>query len=337
MRKLATIRVIDNIKPIKDADNIELAVIDGWQSVVRKNEFKAGQRIIYCEIDSLLPTKPEYEFLRKSCYYKDHLDQEWFRLKTIRLRGEYSQGLILPCLFTDPVGTDLTDRLGIEKYEPPIPAQLAGLIEGQFPFFIKKTDEERIQNLIDEFENFNGKFFYISEKLDGTSATFYWINKSIGKFQSNHFGVCSRNLELKNTEENTYWNISRKYHLEEKLRSLNKNIAIQGEICGPGIQKNYYNLKEHMFFIFNIYDIDNNIYLKKTEVEDICNDFNLDMVPFYSTLTFNNITLEDLLNMASEKSFICTSKEREGLVFVNDNIDRISFKVINNKFLLKNQ
>ncbi len=209
-RKLASVRVINDIQKIPEADMIELAIVDGWKVVVAKNVgHKIGDMVIYCEIDSFLPIKEEFEFLRKSSYKKMG-DQEGFRLKTIKLRGQVSQGLILPISVLNPTdtniyvtpfeGLDVTEMLGIVKYEPPIPAELAGKVKGLFPSFIRKTDEERIQNLASEYELFKtqnkeGVKFYVTEKLDGSSATYY--------FKDGIFGVCSRNLELLETEGNT--------------------------------------------------------------------------------------------------------------------------------------
>jgi hypothetical protein len=149
-RKLVTFRTVSDIRPIKDADMIELAIVDGWQLVVKKNEFNIGDRAVYCEVDSFIPCKPEFEFLRKSSYKKMG-EEEGFRLKTLRLRGEISQGLLLPLSSVDLKGDeneeDLASLLGIKLYEPPLPAQLAGLVAGLFPSFIQKTDQERVQNL----------------------------------------------------------------------------------------------------------------------------------------------------------------------------------------------
>lgn len=166
MRKLATIRKINDLQPIEEADRIELATVDGWQVVVAKNVgHKIGDIVVYCEIDSFIPVEPEFEFLRKTSYKKME-DKEGFRLKTVKLRGQVSQGLIIPLddalniikrrnggLYFDPkqLGFDLTVLLGISKYEPPIPAQLAGIMKGIFPIFIRKTDEERIQNFADKY------------------------------------------------------------------------------------------------------------------------------------------------------------------------------------------
>jgi RNA ligase (TIGR02306 family) len=234
LRKLATIRKITDIRPIEGADKIEIATVGGWNVVVAKDvEHKVGNSVVYCEIDSFLPIKEEFEFLRKSSYKKMG-DQEGFRLKTIRLRGQLSQGLILPISVVPitqfatghdlPEGLDVTEMLGIVKYEPPIPAELSGKVKGGFPSFLRKTDEERVQNLVKEYEEYkltSEHQFYMTEKLDGSSATFY-MNES-------EFGVCSRNLELLETEGNTFWKVARELDLENKFK-IKGNICLQGEL-----------------------------------------------------------------------------------------------------------
>jgi RNA ligase (TIGR02306 family) len=219
MRKLASIKIIDDIQPIEGADMIELAVVGGWKVVIAKDVgHKVGDHVVYCEIDSFLPIEPEFEFLRKSSFKKMGA-QEGFRLKTIKLRGQVSQGLIIPLRDAidviirrsgmDYVGTfaeddDVTGMLGIQKYEPPVPAQLAGKAKGNFPGFIQKTDEERVQNLTRDYEGWklqSAHQFYAAEKLDGSSATFY--------LRDGQFGVCSRNLELVEVEDNTFWKVAR--------------------------------------------------------------------------------------------------------------------------------
>ena len=334
MRILASIRVISEIRSIAGADNIELAVVDGWQCVVKKGEFKADEKVIYCEVDSFLPVKPQYEFLRKSSYRKMG-DQEGFRIKTIKLRGQISQGLIVPITnvntpdpFTLIVGTDVSDLLGIVKWEPPVPAQLAGEVEGPFPSFIRKTDEERIQNLIDNLPGWKsaGIKFQITEKLDGTSATYYCKD---GKY-----GVCSRNWELKHDPNNTFWKVAEELKLEEKLNNYKGNLALQGELAGPGIQKNIYKLKKPQLFVFNIWDIDARAYFSKDDMRDWCRKYDLDMVPeFPERITV--LELEDMLNFADGKSELGDCK-REGLVWTSVNSpNRISFKVISNQYLLE--
>jgi len=346
-RKLATIRKIKEIRPIEGADAIELAIVDGWQVVVAKNVgHKVGDSVVYCEIDSFLPIREEFEFLRKSSYKKMG-DQEGFRLKTIKLRGQVSQGLILPIdilpirQFTTvgnlPLGMDVTEMLGIVKYEPPVPAQLAGKVKGSFPSFLRKTDEERVQNLEKEYREWtisSKHQFYATEKLDGSSFTCY--------IKDGVFGVCSRNMDLLETEDNTFWVVARKLDLENKLRSFGKNICFQGEMVGSGIQGNHYGLKEQTVLFYNIYLIDEMEYFNFPLFRKTLMDLELLSVPilespFYfppdpdSNLPFSSVSA--LLKAAEGKSILNDKVEREGLVIRS--MDRtISFKAISNKFLL---
>jgi len=329
-RKLASIRKISDIQPIKDADMIELVIVDGWKVVVAKNvNHKIGDLVVYCEIDSFLPIKEEFEFLRKSSYKKMD-DQEGFRLKTIKLRGQVSQGLILP-IHVLPLlemvheGQDVTEMLGIVKYEPPIPAELSGKVKGLFPSFLRKTDEERIQNLSSEIETWKDTTFYVTEKLDGSSATFY--------YKDGEFGVCSRNLELLETEENTFWKFARQNDLENKMKDFGLNISIQGELIGEGIQGNPYKIKGQTVRFFNLFGIDLQEYYSLPVFEGLCNRFGIKMVPILDKNFKLPETVEDILKYADGKSELNRTFDREGVVIRN--LDKkISFKAISNKFLL---
>jgi RNA ligase (TIGR02306 family) len=330
-RKLASIRKISDIQPIEGADMIELAIVDGWKVVVAKNvNHKVGDLVVYCEIDSFLPIKEEFEFLRKGSYKKMVDGTEGFRLRTIKLRGQVSQGLILP-IHTLPLlemvheGQDVTEMLGIVKYEPPIPAELAGKVKGLFPSFLRKTDEERIQNLSGEIETWKDKTFYVTEKLDGSSATFY--------YKDGEFGVCSRNLELLETEDNTFWKFARQVDLENKMRDFDINISLQGELIGEGIQGNPYKIKGQTVRFFNLFDIDLQEYHNLSMFEGVCNRFGVEMVPILNKHFDMFDTVEELLEYADGKSVLNPNFDREGVVIRS--LDRkISFKAISNKFLL---
>lgn len=355
-RKLASIRKISDLKPIEGADKIELAIVDGWKVVVAKDvNHKIGDLVIYCEIDSFLPIKEEFEFLRKSSYKKMKDGTEGFRLKTVKLRGQVSQGLILPLSILEgedemrigiseqpwgkqlqlgpyddalviEVGVDVTERLGITKYEPPIPAELAGKVKGFFPSFIPKTDEERIQNLSDEYEKMKETVFYVTEKLDGSSATFY--------FKDGEFGVCSRNLELLETEDNTFWKVARQLGLENKMRNFGINISLQGELIGEGIQGNPYKIKGQTIRFFNLFDIDLQQYHTLSMFETVVKkQFGLETVPILERYFKLPETVEEILKYADAKSELNPIFDREGVVIRS--LDRkISFKVISNQFLL---
>jgi RNA ligase (TIGR02306 family) len=352
IRKLSSIRKIDEIRPIKDADRIEVAKIGGWNVIVKKGEFKEGDLCVYCEIDCLLPEKPEFEFLRS----------KHFRIKTIKMKNQLSQGIIFPlCILGNKcndfkVGTEVTEQLGIKKYEAPISPQLMGMAKGNFPtHIIPKTDEERIQNCLGVLDELKGKLCYITQKEDGTSFTAYH-NVEVDMNPEDPglkevFGVCSRNLELKNesfpgSDVNVYWKIAKQYDIENKLKdyyhNYGVNLAIQGEICGDGINKNPLGLSRNtqQLHIFNIWNIDEQKYLDYELIETVCSELGIPMV---ETIYFGrfNFTLEELLKMAEGK-YTGTNNEREGIVirpdfetFSETLQGRLSFKVINNLYLLK--
>jgi RNA ligase (TIGR02306 family) len=335
-RKLASVRRISDIQEIPGADMIELAIVDGWKVVVAKNVgHKINDLVVYCEIDSFLPIKEKFEFLRKSSYKKMG-DQEGFRLRTVKLRGQVSQGLILPMsvLYDNrslsafdelTVGDDVTSILEIVKYEPPIPAELAGKVKGLFPSFIRKTDEERIQNLASEYDEMKKHTYYVTEKLDGSSATFY--------FNNGEFGVCSRNLELLETEGNTFWKVVRELDLENKLKEYGVNLSVQGELIGEGIQGNPYKIKGQTVRFFNLFDIDLQVYHSLSMFKSLMTDLGLQTVPVLETQFHLPDTIDELLMRADGKSELNPNFDREGIVIRSLDI-KISFKVISNKFLL---
>ena len=353
-RKLASIQRVASIRPIEGADAIEVVRINNWDVVSKKGEYKPGYLCVYFEIDSFLPIREEFEFLRKSSY-KKMADQEGFRLRTIRLRGQLSQGLVVPlsiledemkigaCTQENGIlqlgpyddalvieeGVDVTDLLGIVKYEAPIPAELAGKVKGNFPSFLRKTDEERVQNLVTEYENWiaDDLDLYVTEKLDGSSATFY-LNEG-------EFGVCSRNLDLLETEENTFWKVARELKLEEKLREYGKNLAIQGELIGEGIQGNPYKIKGQTVKFFNVFDIDSQSYYGLPMfLATFQHQFHLETVPILTNLTMKlPKTIDECLFCAEAKSVLNPNFDREGIVFRTMGRD-VSFKAISNKFLL---
>jgi|6_EtaG_2_1085325.scaffolds.fasta_scaffold00905_7 RNA ligase (TIGR02306 family) len=333
MRKLATIRRISKIHPIPDAENIELAIIDGWQVVVKKHEFRPGDLGIYCEIDSFLPMTDQFEFLSSRGLQTIANGTQGHRLKTAKLCGQISQGLFIPIPFIIPdniskiEGFDCTEVLGIQLYEPKIPAELNGEVKGPLPSFIQKTDEERIQNHPDYFERWAGHKFTVTEKLDGTSFTAY-LNK--GKF-----GVCGRNYEfnLDTQKKNTYLQVAKSLDLERRLRVLGKNIAIQGELIGEGIQKNRYKIKGHAVRFFTVFDIDKRRPMSPNATLKFLKNIDLKPVPVIKNGLEFSFNIDSILSYAEGKSELSDST-REGLVFRHTDDSRISFKVISNKFLL---
>lgn len=349
MRKLASIQVIKDIRPIQNADAIEVVTVLGWNVVAKKGEFSIGDLAVYFEIDSFLPVTPTFEFLRKGCYKKLPDGTDGFRLRTVRLRGQLSQGLLLPLtafphidFSSIPVGGEVTNLLGVTKFEPPIPPSLAGEVKGLFPSFIRKTDQERIQNLYDDYKQmFPTELWEVTVKLDGSSGTYY--------LNDGEFGVCSRNLELRESDGNTFWKIARQCNIEETLRKINAetglNLALQGEVIGEGIQGNKEKIKGHQFHIFDIYDIHNQRYMTPEERRQLFTDF-IDFTGVYHVPIFEvshypfGQSLESLLELASGPS-LNPETSREGLVFKSNRRgwphgDVVSFKVISNQFLEKN-
>ena len=331
-RKLASVVKIADIQPIAGADAIVVATVRGWKVVVKKDEFKVGDLAVYFEIDSFLPIRPQFEFLRKSSY-KRMGSVEGFRLKTIRLRGQISQGLLTPIpegISNPKEGDDLTEALDVVKYEPPIPAQLAGKIKGTFPSFIPKTEEIRIQNFESEV-GFSpvGERAYVTEKLDGTSFTCY--------FNNGVFGVCGRNWELSETSDNSLWRMANLLQLKEKMTKHGKNIALQGELVGAGINGNLYGLSDHRLFFFTGYDIDKGRRMFFDELEWVLFGLDLQMVPVLEKYGFvipNESNIVDyMLKYAEGKSVLNMEVDREGVV-VRGLEREFSFKAISNTYLL---
>ena len=329
-RVLASVRVIKDISPIEGADKIEVATVDGWKVVVAKDfGHKVGDMVIYCEIDSFLPIIEEFEFLRKSSYKKMG-DEEGFRLRTIKLKKQISQGLILPISVLPTSieineGLDVTEVLGIKKYEPPVPAELSGIAKGLFPSFLRKSDEIRIQNLSSEYEELKKHKYYITEKLDGSSATFY--------YKDGVFGVCSRNLELLESEGNTFWKVARNLDLENKLKGVSYNVCIQGELVGEGVQGNPYKVKGQTVKFFNAFNIDTQEYLNYKGFEHLIDMLELETIPVLSEDFTLPDTIDELLQYADDKSKLNPNFDREGVVIRT--LDRKkSFKVISNVFLV---
>ena len=339
MRKLATIQKILETNQIPDADYIELVKIMGWQCVAVKNEFKPGDLCVYFEVDSYLPIDERFEFLRASSYRNNEYMGEGFRVKTAKFRGEISQGLALPLsafpeLNNCTEGDDVTDLLNVRKWEMPEQLSSAGTAIGSKPFGIPTTDETRIQSVPDFLEHFIDKPYYISTKMDGTSCTIY--------VKEGKVGVCGRNTEYK--EENdkcSMWAYVNKHNLKEKLIELGEDIALQGEFCGGGIQKNRLKLTEPALYIFDVIKIGDNGTLNKcglNEILEYCNKLDLQSVPIEETGDAFRYTLPELIERAKGK--YASGLDKEGIVVRTQEYgrvgnDKLSFKVINNDFLAK--
>lgn len=340
MRKMATIRRIDDIRPIPDADAIECAVVGGWTVVVKRGEFKTGDLAVYVEIDAWIPHDLA-PFLSKGQEPREFEGIKGERLRTVKLRGQLSQGLLLPLhILTnygadlevgDDVNSHLAAHLQIVKYEPPIPAQLAGEVKGPFPGVVPKTDQERIQNLSNELDVWRAEadFWEVTEKLDGSSMTAYMIN--------GEFGVCSRNLDLKRNNDNSLWKAAHTQALEEILvdcAQLYNNIALQGELVGEGIQGNPYKKKGQHFFLFDVYLVDKGRYMTPAERHKFIHDTGVSHVPIIDRGGIIQQGMDSIIAGAEGKSLLNEQTEREGLVFKRCD-GKASFKAISNRFLIK--
>lgn len=326
MRKLVTIRNIANIFPIIDADIIERAQIDGWNVVVKKGDFQSGDSCIYAEIDSVFPATDErFAFL------------EGKRLKTKKMRGVVSQGIAFPISILGAtnvaVGDDVTDLLGVTKYEPPAPKDVS--VKGDFPWFISKTDAERVQNLVEELQIHQHRTAYITEKLDGSSITIF-CRKFENEWQT---GVCSRNFELKLDAENQFVSTVKRLGILEKLVEFcqlnNLSLALQGELVGAGVQGNKYKFAATDIFFFNVFDIAENKKLPLAGFVETVRELGFRIIPILQTDYVLHSDIERYLSEAEGKSTLNDKTEREGIIFRTLEGD-FDFKAISNRFLLKN-
>lgn len=362
MRQLATIRRVTKILPIEGADSIVLAQIDGWQCIALKEEFKDDDLCIYFEIDSWIPRMPQVEHLYSRAGKKFN-DREGIRIKTIKLRGQLSQGLALPIgkfmeLFVGSKfdegqelceyffeGNDVSEMIGVEKFELPIPLELAGQARGNYPSFIPKTDQERCQNIAKNiFEKNAGARYERTMKMNGTSFTGYHLEEEVGPAVD---GVCSRNWDLDMGEDNAGNSLVRMFvdsGLQAALRGFKRDLAVQGELMGPGIIKNYEGFASHKLFVFDIFDIDKQDYLTPEERHEVLADLyrfglNEDMVKSVPILGMN-VSLEELgitdipSLLVSAEGASLQHAVREGDVYKRMD-GKFSFKAISNNFLLK--
>lgn len=350
MRKIVSVQRIDSIEPIPNGDFIETAKIKGWNIVVKKGDFKVGDHCAYFEIDSFIPVDIVYfKFLEKYNRIKTNIDNiKGYVIKTVKLRGVISQGLIVSIqdlkdnkLLDDRIyniGESLSLPLNVSVYEPMESTDNNLLSKGSFPAYIQKSDQERIQNLPEYFINHKLTSFEMTEKLDGSSCTIYYNEGQIG--------ICSRTIELQMESNNIYTFVNSKYLISNKLekycRENNRNLALQGEIIGSKIQSNHYQLAEIRFYLYDIYDIDKQSYLSPLERREINSNYlELPHVPkkeLYSYIFADYPTMEQLIdNVSSDENHSDISNLKvsvEGFVFKSNINKRISFKVINNNYLL---
>ena len=347
MRKLASVEKIVSVRNHPNADSIELAFIKGWQVVVRKGEFKVGDKVVYISIDSWVPNTVA-PFLSKGNEPREYEGVKGERLRTVKLRGELSQGLVLPItMLKAPFnmmedGGDVSELLGVIKWEPPISTNLAGNTKGGFPHFIQKTDLERIQNVYSDMASLGKIKWVMEEKADGASCTIYTLYHRDGTYDT---GVCSRNLEIKmGDDNNAFVSVAKRDGYVANLHKIGKSLAIQGELCGPGIQGNKYKLEQLTLFVFDVYLIDDCSYATRVERWEVLSQLislgvKVSQVPHLGSTTLPTSS-QECLALAEGKSKINPKQEREGIVFKSSapiNGKVVSFKSISNRFLLKEE
>jgi len=355
MRKLASIKIISDIQPIEGKDRIVLAMVDGWQVIVKKDEFKIGDKCVYCEIDSVLPETEYFEFLRSKN----------FRIKTMKMAGVISQGICFP-LHILPAGCyeaedDVTEILDIKQYEATMDIEKMAtepinkrkyphflmkmewfrklvLPKKQakgFPNFISKTDETRIQNV--PFYLKNKDEWVATEKVDGQSGTFFLVKekkKPIFNRKKFEFGVCSRNLRLWQQDTSSYWKVADKYNIESVLRRNIENrdfLAIQGECVAPNVQGNKYKVSQPDLYVFNVITPEGRLDSEQAKVW--CETNGLKFVPIIDTNYILPDSVKEVLDYAHGESKLYPTL-REGIVFRSKD-GKQSFKAVDPLFLLK--
>jgi RNA ligase (TIGR02306 family) len=341
MRKLATIRKIDKLEFIRGADAIETATIDGWKVVVKRGEYHKGDYVIYCEVDSWIPHELA-PFLSRGNPPREFNGVLGERLRTIKLRGQLSQGLVLPVPefvrskwlesdSTEDETYDASELLGIQKWEPHVVEgnQRQGAVSN-WPAEIPKTDEERIQNLTREWDELRGLDYEVTEKLEGSSMT-------VGKLHG-EFIVCSRNVKLDREDGGNFWAVAIREDLELKMQDFD-NLVLQGELIGPGIQGNYYDLPRHEFYVFGVYSIKDGVYLNPYARRGFCQSLGLKHAPVIDpSFCPEAYSVEEILSMADGFSSFTPTKpyrRREGLVFKENYGEQRHWKAVSNEYLLK--
>lgn len=357
MRKLASIKLVSSLLPIEGKDRIELAIIDGWSVIVKKGEFAVGSKCVYVEIDSVLPECEEFEFLRSKN----------FRIKTMKMAGVVSQGICFP-LSVLPDGKydveqDVTDVLKIKQYEPTMDVDRSTkekqatfakypkwLMKFKwfrdwlykrdhreakgFPSFISKTDETRIQNV--PFLLQNKQPFVATEKIDGQSGTFALVKKRKWFKDTFEYIVCSRNLRLWKKDNSSYWSVSERYSIDEKLRVMMSHyglewMAIQGECVAPNVQGNKYKVQQPDLYVFNV--ILPTGRLGSVQAKKMMEDYGLKFVPIIDSEAILPDTVQEVLSYAHGQSAIGDTL-REGIVFRSQD-GKQSFKAVDPLFLIK--
>lgn len=346
MRKLASIQRIWDIIPIEGADKIELAKVLGWQCVVNKGQFEKGDLAVYFEIDSFLPIRQEFEFMRSSSYKKTDIMGEGFKIRTMKFRGQISQGLVLPIsIFPEipadvELNTDVSDLLGVKKWEIEEVATTGGTVIGTLPMDVPHTDETRCQAEPKLIQDFSGLEYYITTKMDGSSHSV--------SIDEDGFHVTGHNYEYKDDGTSSFYELVKRDNIEEKMNKYYSEnglhlLTIQGELCAPGIQRNRLKLTRPEWYVFTVRINGERVGLKK--MQEVCGDLGLQMVPLEEVgtdLPSKYPTVESLLERADGE--YPNGGKKEGIVIrptepvFSERISAsLSMKVVSNKYLLKNE
>ena len=307
MNPLATIQKLSNVKKHPNADKLFTAQIEEFQ-VVTGADVEDGAIVVYFSIDSILPELDIFEFMRPRN----------FLVSMVKLRGEISNGLIIPIMelkdhlpddwfdvdINDLIGLNVTEALGVKKFCKPVPAQMNGEIVGDFPTdILSKTDEDRLENYPNLMQDLIGNDVYVTSKLDGSSATFLKIRGA--------FRVCTLNVEVAENYDNTLWKLAKKYSL---IESLPDGFAIQCECVGEKIQNNPLKLKGSELFVFNVIDLKTRKLLPFDDIVEFCKKLNnIPQVELLYRGIFKWNTIQEIKQFANETKYPCGSYG-EGIV-----------------------
>lgn len=357
-KDLAIITRVQKIEPIPNYDRVVKATIENYPVIVQKDQFKEGDLCVYVREDSLLPVKPEFEFLRKNSYSKLY---NGFRIRNMKMCGMYSSGIafslsILPEGFQPAEGDDVTDLLEVRKYDPDelqevaqvqnkvknpillflmrfkwfrkLYAKLFGKKVRQYPETVQKSDETNIEKLFNSYKAQRpDEEFYITEKMEGSAGAWMLYGRR------RKYLVFSHNTIRSSKDNNTWAKVGSMYNLENILRSEKRNLCIQGEVCGPNIQKNIYGFDDLRLFVYKVTDVDTGEAFNFNELAEFSAKHDLDMVPLVKVNAKLPDTLDDVLKDCEGTSELA-NVPREGLVWRSMTDQRVGFKAKSRSYQL---
>lgn len=339
---MARVVEVGEIHPIPKADAIEAAKVGGWSAVVKKGAHAKGSRAVYFEIDTFLPEgNPAWQFL-VDAHPAEFEGRRGHALRTVRLRGQVSQGLLLS--FAElglgeaealAPGFDAAERFGARKYEAPLPAELQQSARGMLPTVVPRTKQERLQNLEAEFAEWQrmgarGEATWeATEKLEGESCTFAWLGGELR--------ACSHRVDYLRSDSNVFWRAAEELGIEDKFRSGfgGRDFALQGELVGPGLAGNVYGLAERRFLAHEAVDLGQGRKLSPSERRELCARLGLPHVPVLGVgvALLPGQSMAELLSSADGESSFAPGHRREGVVYRCEQDGELSFKAISNEYL----